>query len=50
MTVANNKAGSHVTVVGGGIIGISCAYYLRRAGYRVTIIDQGTIGSGCSHG
>ena len=50
MTVANNKAGSHVTVVGGGIIGISCAYYLRRAGYRVTVIDQSTIGSGCSHG
>jgi hypothetical protein len=50
MTVANNKAGSHVTVVGGGIIGISCAYYLRRAGYQVTVIDQSTIGSGCSHG
>ena len=50
MTVTNSKAGSHVTVVGGGIIGLSCAYYLRRAGYRVSLIDQSTIGSGCSHG
>ncbi|RPI82663.1 MAG: FAD-dependent oxidoreductase [Planctomycetaceae bacterium] len=37
-------------VVGGGIIGASCAYYLRRAGARVTIVDKGKFGAACSHG
>ena len=39
-----------VIVVGAGIIGIACAYYLNAAGMRVTVIDQGTIGGACSHG
>jgi D-amino-acid dehydrogenase len=39
-----------VVVVGGGVIGASCAYFLRRAGASVTLIDAGQFGRGCSHG
>jgi len=39
-----------VVVVGGGVIGASCAYYLRQAGREVTLIDAGRFGQGCSHG
>lgn len=39
-----------VLVVGGGVIGAACAYYLRRAGRAVTLIEQGAFGGGCSHG
>ncbi len=42
-------AGS-VTIIGCGVIGASCAYYLSKAGWRVTILDQGKFGRGCSHG
>jgi D-amino-acid dehydrogenase len=40
----------HVVVVGGGVIGAACAYYLRQAGRPVTLIDRGEFGRGCSHG
>jgi D-amino-acid dehydrogenase len=36
-------------VIGGGVIGAACAYYLSRRGLAVTIIEQGGLGSGCSH-
>lgn len=39
-----------VLVVGGGVIGVCSAYYLRRAGFGVDLIEQDQIGSGCSHG
>ena len=37
-------------VIGGGVIGGMCAWYLHRAGYRVTVMDQGQFGAACSHG
>jgi D-amino-acid dehydrogenase len=37
-------------VVGGGVIGAACAYYLRRTGRSVALIDRGSFGRGCSHG
>jgi D-amino-acid dehydrogenase len=40
----------HVLVVGSGVIGAACAYYLARDGWRVTTIDQGEFGRACSHG
>lgn len=39
-----------VLIVGGGVIGAACAYYLSRSGCQVVIIERGTMGSGCSHG
>jgi D-amino-acid dehydrogenase len=41
---------SRVAIVGGGVIGAACAYYLRRGGHDVTLIERNTFGSGCSHG
>jgi glycine oxidase len=38
----------HVLVVGGGAIGCSLAYYLRRAGAEVTLLERERIGSGAS--
>jgi D-amino-acid dehydrogenase len=38
-----------VVVVGGGVIGAACAYYLCRSGWSVTVLDQGSFGKGCSH-
>jgi D-amino-acid dehydrogenase len=40
----------HVIIVGGGVIGAACAYYLTKAGCRVTMLDQGRFGRGASHG
>lgn len=39
-----------VLVIGGGVIGASCAYYLSQAGWHVTVVDRGEFGQGCSHG
>ncbi|MGE0154768.1 MAG: NAD(P)/FAD-dependent oxidoreductase [Reyranellaceae bacterium] len=40
----------HATVVGAGIIGVTCAIYLQRAGYRVTLLDGRPPGTACSYG
>lgn len=39
-----------VVIIGGGIIGLSCAYYLSQEGHQVTLIDRGKIDHGCSFG
>ena len=39
-----------VLIIGGGVIGTACAYYLTQRGARVTLIDKGPIGFGCSYG
>jgi D-amino-acid dehydrogenase len=44
-----SATGDKVIVVGGGVIGAACAYYLSRAGWQVTLVDQGRFGQGCSH-
>ncbi len=46
----NNKNRSHVTVIGAGIIGISCAVNLIRDGHTVTVVDRIAPGEGCSKG
>lgn len=39
-----------IGIVGGGIIGLSSAYFLNQAGHKVTIIDQSDLTNGCSFG
>ena len=41
---------SSVVVVGGGVIGLACAWELTRAGAAVTVLERGEIGSGVSRG
>jgi D-amino-acid dehydrogenase len=41
---------SDVLILGGGVVGLACAYHLLGAGRQVTIVDQGRIGGGSSHG
>ena len=42
--------GQRVVVIGGGVIGAMCAWYLSRAGCQVTIVDRDRFGAACSHG
>ena len=39
-----------VTIVGGGVIGLCCAFYLNKQGFEVTVIERGDITSGTSFG
>ena len=39
-----------VTIIGGGVIGLCCAYYLNKEGYEITVIDRNDITDGCSFG
>lgn len=39
-----------ILIIGGGIIGMSCAYELSQQGAQVTLIDKGEVGYGCSYG
>jgi D-amino-acid dehydrogenase len=39
-----------VTIIGGGVIGLCCAYYLNKEGYEVTVIERHDITDGCSFG
>jgi D-amino-acid dehydrogenase len=41
---------SDVLILGGGVIGLCCAYFLARAGRSVRILERDTIGCGASHG
>ncbi len=37
-----------VVVIGGGIIGACCAYYLSQGGLKVHLVERGSIASGVS--
>ena len=37
-------------VIGGGIIGLSSAYYLQESGWDVTVLDKGDFSNNCSYG
>lgn len=40
-----------VLICGGGVIGLSCAYYLAREGWRVTVVERNAEGADtCAHG
>jgi len=39
-----------VAVIGGGVIGVCCAYFLAKAGVRVVLFEKDEVCSGCSLG
>ena len=40
-----------ILIIGGGVIGLSTAYYCARRGWRVTVLDREAAGhEGCSFG
>jgi D-amino-acid dehydrogenase len=41
---------SDVLILGGGVVGLSCALYLLQGGASVRVLEQGTPGCGSSHG
>jgi D-amino-acid dehydrogenase len=41
---------SDVLILGGGVVGLSCALFLLKAGVGVRVLEQGTPGCGSSHG
>ena len=40
----------NIVVIGGGIIGLSSAYYLHNAGHKVIVLDKGDFSDNCSYG
>lgn len=40
----------HIVIVGGGIVGLTAAYFLARRGARVTVLERNPIGEGASSG
>lgn len=38
------------TIIGGGIIGLSTAYYLNEEGWEVTVLERGDLSDNCSFG
>ncbi|WP_299213626.1 FAD-dependent oxidoreductase [uncultured Dokdonia sp.] len=38
-----------IIIIGGGIIGLSCAYFLHKSGHQVTVIDQSKMDGGASY-
>jgi D-amino-acid dehydrogenase len=46
----DSKSANSTVIIGGGVIGLSCAYYLQKEGYNVVVIDKGDITDGCSFG
>lgn len=41
---------SEIIIIGGGIVGLSSAYYLHREGHKVTVLDKGDRKDNCSFG
>ncbi|WP_419164417.1 NAD(P)/FAD-dependent oxidoreductase [Candidatus Palauibacter sp.] len=39
-----------VAIVGGGVIGLCVAHYLKRGGAEVVLLERGRVGGGCSEG
>jgi D-amino-acid dehydrogenase len=40
----------NIVIIGGGIIGLSCAYYLHKTGHKVTVLEKGSLDDNCSFG
>jgi glycine/D-amino acid oxidase-like deaminating enzyme len=46
MSHAHSRDSFDAVVIGAGIVGAACAYYLARAGLRVAVAERGTVASG----
>lgn len=40
----------HIAIIGAGVLGLSCAYYLRKAGCEVSLLERGDLSDSCSQG
>ena len=40
----------YALVIGGGVIGVCCAYFLAKRGAEVTVLERDQIGRGASYG
>ena len=40
----NENIETDICIIGAGIFGLSCAYYLSNLGYKVTILEKNNIG------
>lgn len=49
-TERTDRDRGELVIVGGGIIGVTAAWYLVRDGWNVTVLDRAKIGAACSHG
>ena len=50
MTKLFEQAHSQVVVIGAGIVGLSCAFFLNRLGFKVTVVDRNLGGDRASFG
>lgn len=41
--------GKSILIIGGGIVGLSCAYFLQKEGNQVTVIDKSSMEGGASY-
>jgi D-amino-acid dehydrogenase len=41
---------NEIVVIGGGVVGLNAAFFLRRRGARVTVLERDRVGSGASRG
>ncbi len=44
------NASERVIIIGGGVVGVCCAYFLANSGFRVLLLEENEICSGCSYG
>ena len=44
-----SETAGHVAIIGSGVIGTACAYFLSNAGWKVTMLEKGGFGQACSH-
>jgi len=48
--VLGKDSSARVIVIGGGVIGLSCAYYLAKEGAHVVLLERERVGAGASSG
>lgn len=50
MEAVHDKSNKTALIIGGGIVGLSSAYYLQKDGWKVTVLDKGDFSDSCSYG